>query len=334
MFLDIAVCQEPAMVESSGAAAPRKAGLGSIIVSAVALVILIIILLPREWTQVQANRACCAYNLSQIGMACRTWASGHKQAWPDVFTEQSTQWHDVGNTRTDAWSPVRDDGEPPQAKPEDNGAAIQSNTANFWVLVREKLLTPQVFACPSAHGREDAGVLKYDSVRDFRGEPFCSYSFQNALGPYTLTETSSFHSSTLAVAADASPLRRDFRTGPLGQGVPKGITDRQLTENAWFNETEETAPWNRRLRPVYELNSPNHKFQGQNVLYLDGHVEWREHPYCGVKYDNIWLRRRKDATVQIDPSNIETIRAYNDEASYDGRSTLDPKSADDSFLVP
>jgi hypothetical protein len=53
-----------------------------------------------------------------------------------------------------------------------------------------------------------------------------------------------------------------------------------------------------------------------------------------VNWDNIWLRRRTDVTVAIDPQNIDTLRAYNDEASYNGQSTLDPKSEDDSFLVP
>ena len=323
------------MVESSGAAAPRKAGLGSIIVAVVILFILVLILVPALMIpEERAPRASCANNLSQIGKACRTWAFKHRQAWPDVYTEQSTHWHEVGNTRTDAWSPVRDDGEPSKAEPGDNGQPIQSNTANFWPLVVQMGLTPQVFLCPSSHGWPDSAVVEYKSVRDFRGEPFCSYSFQNLLGPYTMTETVSGHSSRFAVAADANPLRRDFRTGPRGLGVPKGITDRQLTANPWFEETEETAPWNRRIRPVYELNSPNHKFKGQNVLYLDGHVEWKEHPYCGVNWDNIWLRRRTDVSAAIDPANVETLRAYNDEASYNGQSTLDPKSEDDSFLVP
>jgi len=327
------------MVESSGAAAPRKAGLGSIIVAVVVLIILLIILLPNEWTHETAYRANCAYNLSTIGKAGRTWASIHRQAWPDVYTEQSTHWHEVGNTRTDAWSPVRDDGEPSKAEPGDNGQPIQSNTANLWVLVAEVGLTPRVFVCPKSDARPDSAVVEYKSVRDFRGEPFCSYSFQNMLGPYTFTETSTAHSSTFAVAADASPMRRDFWSGGPGGGVPIGATNRYLAEKPRFVEEydEDTAPWNRQVKHIrqpWELNSPNHKFKGQNVLYLDGHVEWKEHPYCGVNWDNIWLRRRTDVSVPIDPANIETLRAYNDEASYNGQSTLDPKSEDDSFLVP
>jgi len=327
------------MVESSGAAASRKAGLGSIIVAVVALVIVLIMLFPQpDFRLEHAYRASCALNLRQIGSACRTWADLNQHAWPDVFTEQSTHWHEVGNTRTDACTSVREDGEPPKAEPGDNGQPIQSNTANFWPLVVEMGLTPEVFLCPSSHGWPDSAVVEYKSVRDFRGEPFCSYSFQDLLGPYSMKKTVSAHSSRYAVAADASPMRRDFWSGGPGGGVPIGVTDRRLTEKPRFEEDDEdTAQWNRQVKNIsqpWELNSPNHKFKGQNVLYLDGHVEWKEHPYCGVNWDNIWLRRRTDVTVAINPQNIDTIRAYNDEASYNGQSTLDPKSEDDSFLVP
>jgi prepilin-type processing-associated H-X9-DG protein len=325
------------MVESSGAAAPRKAGLGSIIVAVVVLVVLVLVLLPHEWNIDEAGRASCANNLSQIGRACRTWADVHRHVWPDVFTEQSTHWHEVGNTRTDACSSVRDDGEPPVSQPSDNGAAIQSNTANLWALIGQMGLTPYNFVCPSSVGRRDSYVTDYKSVRDFRGEPFCSYSFQNLLGPYMMTETMSAHSSTLAVAADANPMRRDCWSGGPGGAVPIGVTNRRLAEKPRFEESDETDPWSRQVKHIrqpWELNSPNHKFKGQNVLYLDGHVEWKEHPYSGVNWDNIWLRRRTDVTAAINPQNIDTIRAYNDEASYNGQSTLDPKSEDDSFLVP
>jgi len=35
-------------------------------------------------------------------------------------------------------------------------------------------------------------------------------------------------------------------------------------------------------------NSPNHEASGQNVLYVDGHVEWRTDVNCGVSGDSIY----------------------------------------------
>ena len=189
------------MVESSGAAALRKAGLGSIIVAVVVLFILFMMLNPNDWAQEPANRAQCTSNLSQISKACRTWADLHRHAWPDVFTEQSTHWHEVGNTRTDAWSPVRDDGDPPQAEPGDNGQPIQSNTASFWPLVAQMGLMPQHFLCPSSHGWPDAAVVEYKSVRDFRGEPFCSYSHPRPRSSRTLRPTRTMKSCPAACTA-------------------------------------------------------------------------------------------------------------------------------------
>ncbi len=39
-------------------------------------------------------------------------------------------------------------------------------------------------------------------------------------------------------------------------------------------------------------NSPNHGGQGQNVLYIDGHVRWCISPVLGCPADNIYLNRK------------------------------------------
>ncbi len=201
--------------------------------------------------------------------------------------------------------------------------------------------------------------------RDFRGETFCSYSCQNVLGEYSL-EGRAEAAERIAVAADASPLRRDVWSGPdeppagaktkakangatkegrreageedaVGSRVERGPTDAKLAERPVFPESDETAPWNEQVDAVtrpWELNSPNHGFEGQNVLYLDGHVEWTVHPYCGPNGDNIWLRRRTDVPRSPVPDDLASLRQFNDPESYDGASTLDADSTDDSFLVP
>jgi prepilin-type processing-associated H-X9-DG protein len=42
------------------------------------------------------------------------------------------------------------------------------------------------------------------------------------------------------------------------------------------------------LRKGRAANSRNHKQQGQNVAYLDGHVKWANHSKVGVDDDSIW----------------------------------------------
>lgn len=278
-----------------------------------------------------ANRAVCTNNLRLIGKACRTYGAGHRQRWPDAFSPESDRWDDVGGTRTDQWGTGPAGDQPPPAAPGDaEGTAVASNTASLWVLVAADFLTPASFLCPSAAHCEDLMVTRYDEVRDFRGDRFCSYSFQNMLGPYGLSELTRVDAAQLAIAADSSPLRRDrfTRVGAARE------TNRQMARKPEFARSDEHPSWRGPLAGPWELNSPNHRFAGQNVLYLDGHVVWEETPYCGPNLDNLWLRRAPGAAEKPDGGNLEAVRRANDTDSYDGKSTLPPEGKDDSFLVP
>ncbi len=64
------------------------------------------------------------------------------------------------------------------------------------------------------------------------------------------------------------------------------------------------------------LYSDNHNNVGQNVLYLDGHVEFKGTTTCGfhngVAYDNIWCRADETITSSADtrsPSQVGTDTA-------------------------
>jgi prepilin-type processing-associated H-X9-DG protein len=305
------------MVASSGEASRRPSRLLELIALCAILGFLGAILLPAVLTspQTPSLRVLCANNLNQIGMALRIWAATHSGRWPDVFTEESEAWNEVGGTCA--------------ADGSDNGRPVASNTANFWVLAPTGYLTPEVFQCPASAFWKPDSAADPSRLRDFCHEAACSYSLQNLLGPYALSDGQG-NASALPVAADASPLRRDFWSGAPG-AAGKGATDRELARrpmfvaDAWKDRTV-ANPW--------ELNSPNHAFQGQNVLYLDGHVAWTDHPYCGPGGDNIWVRRRTGLEVAADPGKVETLRNYDDGASYDGKCTLPPDALDDSFLVP
>jgi prepilin-type processing-associated H-X9-DG protein len=525
------------------------AGLGLVLpLVAIVLVVGWVVHTAVEEAAEIGRRTRCAENLRRIAEAAQAYAQAHANAWPDVFSETSISWHDVGNTRTDQWDPVAaevkagakktpgvvspkgpqgaaqkrhrvsfspaaDPAGPPSASPSappsvacfaeppgvagpaeqgpdgpgDNGLDVQSNTANLWTLIHWGL-GPEAFICPAtAHlvdrvdvaairttyaaylaerrkaeeaiakaaaeraaaekdaaekaktevPREltpadlfapavpkpkpegppekgpappkkpdefrpekppedlaigDIGIEETTAekptlpprpaedvpvatgakrpaapdiplpdppriVRDFRGECFCSYSYQNVLGRFALTAACEAPGE-VAVLADSNPMRRDFWSGPEEEAAKKkprkapgvepspppdtrgtiktrvrhGPTDRKLAEGTKFIQTEATANWNTEVTAVahpWELNSPNHAFQGQNVLYLDGHVEWTVHPYCGPRMDNIWLRRRTD--VARDPifDQILNLREFNDPTSYDGRTSLDVAEKED-----
>ena len=48
-------------------------------------------------------------------------------------------------------------------------------------------------------------------------------------------------------------------------------------------------------------NSMSHENEGQNVLFLDGHVDFEEDPFCGVDNDNIYTQW--DVATPGDPAN-------------------------------
>ena len=298
------------------------------------------ILLPAVFGALdEAKKAQCQNNLKQIGTACMTYASANRQRWPDAFVTASTRWDDVGNTRDDTWFP-----DPPATPtdPGNNTNDVDSNAASLWTLIVVANMSPEVFVCPAQglHAPETRVTEDlYTTLRDFVNEYAVSYSYQNQLGTYRLTSTTG-RASSMAVAADANPQRRDFfnattATGGLGAD---GLTDLALDTMKFQGQEENIQAWNTTLgasniTDAWELNSPNHKFKGQNVLYLDGHVAWSTHPYCGPNWDNIWIARESvAAATALDPSDIATLRQYDDTSSYDG--TTETTASGDSFLVP
>jgi len=56
-----------------------------------------------------------------------------------------------------------------------------------------------------------------------------------------------------------------------------------------------SSPWS----VMKKANSENHERDGQNVLYVDGHVTWNKTPFCGMNGDNIYTTR--DAQVEASP---------------------------------
>ncbi len=157
------------------------------------------------------------------------------------------------------------------------GAEYSPNTRSLLLLVKMRFVrNARVLICPSQKRPLPLNDIETPGTGNLPHTLLCSYDSINMAGP-TPTYTAT---SALPYAADANPLFDGLK----------------------FNRVDPTV-----------TNSPNHrKASGQNVLRLDGSVNWCTTPNCGLRGDNIWQAGK--------------LTVYN--------GTEVQQSKDDTFLVP
>ena len=146
-----------------------------------------------------------------------------------------------------------------------NGPADNDVSAAVFLLLRTQDITPEDLTCPASNAEADqyAGLtpVKRSNFSDIKRN--LSYSYQNPYPSDSVFETSrrgiSFHMPTASEYAIAADINPGKSSG----------------------------------------NSSNHNRRGQNVLYGDGHVEWRKDPRAGDHGDDIYTA--KDGNVAASP---------------------------------
>ncbi len=222
-----------------------------------------------------AFRMVCGTNLSGIGKAMLIYANDYEDELPKSGGKKSA-WSNngqIGNwladNRLDAYNLRTGDG-------------VATVTSSFYLLVKYAEVTPKSFMCKGDAGVKEFKLSDYGvtgkemiDVWDFGGPPngmptdHCSYSYHLPFDIFALTTSGS---PGLAVAADPSPWQdcgdRIGRTKDLSTVANFGPAC--PTEAARF------------------ANAQTHQDEGQNVLFLDSHVEFSKRPTCGINDDNIY----------------------------------------------
>jgi prepilin-type N-terminal cleavage/methylation domain-containing protein len=228
-----------------------------------------------------AFRLTCGTNLAGIGKAMLIYANDYDDELPRAGGRLST-WNGPvvwnANNRYTAYGVTQADGTGGKA----------SITSCFYLLVKYAEVTPKSFVCKGDTGTTEWQLAQETSVPvgfemidawDFGATPWdnCSYSLHLPFGTYALTSSSE---PGLAIASERNP----WMKSPAGE------------PGAFAEFTPDVRPFTGTTETALKGNALSHQGEGQNVLFLDSHVEFARRAFCSLEDDNIFTKSRNTAT--------------------------------------
>ena len=209
----------------------------------------------------QARRTSCKNNLKQLGIACLIYANDYGGTFP---TGQG------------------------------------SHLADLTLLLSKGYgKDPNMFECPSA---------SWEAQQFVDGETFTLGTEIGAWGQAAFSWDAIYYGHTTFAKA-TSAYSYDNQKRDDDWPMCAYMADRQYgMDDDWYAEDTnyqyaDDIDWEVPVNggdgywSPFDNNSPNHKYEGQNVLYVDGHVAWAGTPTCGFKGDNIYYWEGTDPTV-------------------------------------
>jgi prepilin-type N-terminal cleavage/methylation domain-containing protein len=256
-----------------------------------------------------AFRMVCGTNLSGIGKAMLIYANDYEDELPRAGG-RNTQW---GSTAK--WAAT--DRRTAFGLAADGTGGFASISSCFYLLVKYAEVTPKSFICKGDAGTTEFKLADRTDVPanfelidawDFGGPDenykHCSYTYHVPFGLYALTTS---NEPGFAVAADRNPWIKSPAADPglFADFKP----DAGATGGTGTSDQAKKG------------NCINHQNDGQNVLFLDSHVEFAKRSYCSIEDDNIYTVSRNQA--QGDPWGTQPVAA----------AALVPTNRKDSLLV-
>lgn len=220
-----------------------------------------------------SKRLVCGSNLKGLGTTSRIYANDHGGNWPvppfdESFAGRIDYRVSVGGGEGTLFSPSRN--QPSVSGPD--GTRKLGVSRALWMLVRSGDITTKQFLCPTSG---DVEILSeaLDQYYDFKDRTNLSYGYQVPFGA-AATRAREGSDIRMVFAADKGPYKNSMISTPAA-----GLTALVLARGELIPYTpKEWGPF----------QSANHPKEGQNVLYADGHTEFKRVPTIGVDGDNIY----------------------------------------------
>ncbi|RMF75465.1 MAG: prepilin-type N-terminal cleavage/methylation domain-containing protein [Planctomycetota bacterium] len=317
-----------------------------VVVAIIAL--LISILLPSlSRARELAKRAVCSSNQRGIGQGMHIYANDNEEWFPHHYyvptydtssipPEHGIKWiEEMGSEDVLISQPTGAD--PTNPSGPDISSTASAPSRSLFLLVIGGQSTPGSFICPSSGDTEDdlrnrgsdkaPGASGDESAAqpgidrfDFRGYSYLSYGYQMPYGirgkPRTSLDT------RMPLTADKGPY---FQAKSSQNSTDTNERNELLPPTDWTSDSladilkRSTEDW----RPY---NSRNHGGDGQNVLFVDGHVDFKKTAREGVQNDNIYTMHDTDLSKQKYAVVGRFSKAKNQK--------LGPSTNTDAFIVP
>jgi len=264
-------------------------------------------------------RLVCASNLKGIGTSSKIYANDHSEYWPvPAFDENQIGKIDYTVNVGGGEGSVRSPNRMQPSKSGEGGTRQLSVTRAYWMLVRSGDISEQQFICPqsgntiSPHEKSGAYLEKYYDFSDYSN---ISYGFRPPFGPKQSRAYDSMD-NRMILAADKGPYIDATISTP-----PHDL----LSSIINLKSSDSIKVWKK-------YNARNHNGEGQNVLFADGHVEFKRWPIVGIDNDNIY-------TVALDNSQPKSYIMgespwVHSAHPYTPSNTLGNIASTDSLIFP
>jgi len=252
------------------------------------IALLISILLPSlNRAREVANRMKCASNLRQIALSAIMYANTNRGKFPRTYYDPAK------GLSNDCKGAINDTPAENPFSLSDPAGPVPPNSAaaSLFLLARMGDLPPASFLCPSFSGSEPF-TIEANKYSNFH-KPYrqsCSYSYS---GPFPRLATANAGWKFDTTLSPDWPLASDLNPGSGGAVMMDGVTDTQDARAVAYTDPPKV---------MARGNSNNHKAEGQQVAYVDAHVEWHTSPFAGVKAPgNVWNDNICTGQSSVDP---------------------------------